>query len=155
MLTAKLWRTYFEKALVTLPDWSERTEKHKKTYYSQKKLPWKWLNIPGRHVEKDGTVRDWDGYIVVAAPKKIYPRGTRIMTSLWPGKVYDSWWMKWKRIDIYKLVKEYIITKKIALNYEDYFYLNNVSLLCLRSSIKHFKCFSSCDISIWISNIIK
>lgn len=100
-LTAKKWVVHHPDSLVVLPGGIEKTEPHKETYYSQKKLPWKWLNIPGRHVAKDGTVRDWDGYIVVAAPKKIYPRWTRIMTSLWPGKVYDSWWMKWKRIDIY------------------------------------------------------
>ena len=100
-LTATKWVVHHPDSLVVLPSGIMKNERHKETYYSQKKLPWNWLKIPGRHVAEDGTVRDWDGYIVVAAPLKIYPKGTKIMTTLWPGKVYDTWWMTWKWIDIY------------------------------------------------------
>ena len=61
---------------------------HRETYYSQRVLPGGGLNIPGRHVASDGTIRDVDGYICVASPD--YPRGTVILTSLGPGKVYDT-----------------------------------------------------------------
>jgi len=45
--------------------------------------------IPSKHVADDGTIRDADGYICIAA--KDYPIGYCLMTSLGPGKVYDSW----------------------------------------------------------------
>lgn len=61
---------------------------HRETYYSQKVLPGGGLNIPGRHVASDGTIRDSDGYICVASSD--YPWGTVVETSLGPGKVYDS-----------------------------------------------------------------
>lgn len=61
---------------------------HRETYYSQKVLPGHGLNIPGRHVASDGTIRDKDGYICVASSD--YPKGTVVETSLGPGKVYDS-----------------------------------------------------------------
>lgn len=61
---------------------------HRETYYSQKVLPGGGLNIPGRHVAEDGTIRDADGYICVASSD--YPRGTVVETSLGPGKVYDT-----------------------------------------------------------------
>ena len=57
---------------------------HTETYYSQKVL----LNIPGRHIASDGTIRDKDGYIVLASDD--YPKGTVVETSLGAGKVYDS-----------------------------------------------------------------
>lgn len=72
---------------------------HKETYYSQKQLPGKDLNIPWRHVAKDGTIRDQDGYICVAC--NYLPKKSLIMTTLWPGKVYDKWWMKGNWIDLY------------------------------------------------------
>lgn len=100
-LTRSLWSVVYSNALVATEWKPERRESHKETYYSQKQLRWSWLNIPWRHVAKDGTVRDWDWYIVVAAPLKVYPRWTRIMTTLGPGKVYDTWWMRWRWIDIY------------------------------------------------------
>ncbi|MBR2833695.1 MAG: hypothetical protein IKE75_04655 [Bacilli bacterium] len=65
-------------------------EGHKETYYSQRVLPGTSLNIPGRHVADDGTVRDGSGYIVVAANTSYLSRGTIVKTSLGPGKVYDS-----------------------------------------------------------------
>ena len=100
-LTKRKWVTFYNKALVATKDWRYKIESHRETYYSQKKLPWKKLDIPGRHVAEDGTVRDEEWYIVVAAPLYIYPKGTRIMTTLWPGKVYDTWSMMWKWVDIY------------------------------------------------------
>lgn len=60
----------------------------RETWYSQRVLPGGGLNIPGRHVAEDGTVRDGDGYICVAASDLAY--GTVVDTSLGAGKVYDS-----------------------------------------------------------------
>ena len=61
---------------------------HRETYYSQKVLPGGGLNIPGRHVADDGTIRDGDGYIVVASSD--LSAGTEVSTSLGQAKVYDS-----------------------------------------------------------------
>ena len=61
---------------------------HSETYYSQKVLPGGGLEIPGRHIAGDGTIRDKDNYIVVASDD--YPKGTVVQTSLGAGKVYDS-----------------------------------------------------------------
>lgn len=63
---------------------------HKETYYSQRVLPGTSLRIPGRHVADDGTVRDGDGYICVAASTSYLSRGAVVKTSLGPAKVYDS-----------------------------------------------------------------
>lgn len=63
---------------------------HKETYYSEKVLPGTSLNIPGRHVANDGTIRDGDGYIAVAANTSYLSKGTIVKTSLGPAKVYDS-----------------------------------------------------------------
>ena len=63
---------------------------HKETYYSQNVLPGYSLAIPGRHVASDGTVRDADGYISVAANTAYMSKGTILITSLGPAKVYDS-----------------------------------------------------------------
>lgn len=61
----------------------------RETWYSQRVLPGGGLNIPGRHVNSDdGTVRDGDGYICVAASD--LPYGTIVETSLGTGKVYDT-----------------------------------------------------------------
>lgn len=60
----------------------------KETYYSQKVLPGGGLNIPGRHVAADGTVRDADGYIVIASDN--LSKGSVTETSLGTGKVYDT-----------------------------------------------------------------
>lgn len=60
---------------------------HRETYYSQKVLPGGGLNIPGRHVAEDGTIRDADGYICVASSDLAW--GTIVETSLGTGKVYD------------------------------------------------------------------
>ncbi len=63
---------------------------HKETYYSERVLPGTSLNIPGRHVAEDGTVRDGEGYICVAASTAYLPRGSVVKTSMGPAKVYDS-----------------------------------------------------------------
>lgn len=59
----------------------------RETWYSQRVLPGGGLDIPGRHVAEDGTVRDEDGLICVAASDLEY--GTLVETSLGLGKVYD------------------------------------------------------------------
>ena len=63
---------------------------HKETYYSQQVLPGGGLDIPGRHVAADGTIRDGDGYICVAADWSYLPYGSIVETSLGTGKVYDT-----------------------------------------------------------------
>ena len=62
---------------------------HKETYYSEKVLPGNGLRIPGRHVADDGTIRDENGFICVAADPAFLARGTVLITSLGPAKVYD------------------------------------------------------------------
>ena len=60
----------------------------KETYYSQKVLPGGGLSIPGRHVAGDGTIRDADGFVVIASDN--LPKGATAETSLGTGKVYDT-----------------------------------------------------------------
>lgn len=60
----------------------------RETWYSQRVLPGGGLSIPGRHVYSDGTIRDADGYICVAASD--LPYGSIVETSLGTGKVYDT-----------------------------------------------------------------
>ena len=62
---------------------------HRETYYSEKVLPGNGLRIPGRHVADDGTIRDENGYICVAADPAFLAKGTILITSLGPAKVYD------------------------------------------------------------------
>lgn len=102
-LTKKLWSVVYENA-PTQALWGPIiNETHKETYYSQRVLPWTWLEkynwLTWRHVAEDWTVRDWDWYIVVAC--NYLPMHSTIMTTLWPGKVYDRWDMKGKHIDLY------------------------------------------------------
>lgn len=73
---------------------------HRETYYSEKVLPGNGLNIPGRHVADDGTIRDADGYICVAADPGFMAKGSILITSLGPAKVYDSG-CAYGTIDIY------------------------------------------------------
>lgn len=61
---------------------------HRETYYSQRVLPGYGLNIPGRHVASDGTIRDENGYLCLASSD--YPKGTMVQTSLGMGIVYDT-----------------------------------------------------------------
>ncbi|MCQ2511944.1 MAG: hypothetical protein MJ092_00935 [Lachnospiraceae bacterium] len=63
---------------------------HKETYYSQNVLPGESLDIPGRHVAFDGTIRDEDGYICVAADYDFLGYGEIVETSAGWGKVYDT-----------------------------------------------------------------
>lgn len=63
---------------------------HKETWYSQKVLPGGGLKIPGRHVAADGTIRDKDNYICIAAHRNLYSYGSIVPTSLGMGKVYDT-----------------------------------------------------------------
>jgi len=63
---------------------------HKETYYSQNVLPGEALDIPGRHVAFDGTIRDKDGYICLAADYAFKDYGEVVPTSLGWGKVYDT-----------------------------------------------------------------
>lgn len=70
---------------------------YKFTWYSEKVLPGKGLNIPGRH--SDGNfVRDCDGYICVASSD--FPKGTVVDTPFGKGKVYDTGCMSGV-IDVY------------------------------------------------------
>lgn len=62
---------------------------HRETFYSEKVLPGNGLRIPGRHVADDGTIRDENGFICVAADPAFLARGTVLITSLGPAKVYD------------------------------------------------------------------
>jgi len=73
---------------------------HKETYYSERVLPGYGLRIPGRHVADDGTIRDEEGYIAVAADPSFMSRGSVLMTSLGPAKVYDTG-CAYGTIDIY------------------------------------------------------
>ena len=73
---------------------------HKETYYDEKRLPGTGLNIPGRHVADDGTIRDGDGYICVASDLSFLPKGAVLITSLGPAKVYDTG-CSYGTIDIY------------------------------------------------------
>lgn len=98
-LSKRLGSVLYPDSLVVPVNWSPRREIHKETFYSQKVLPWWALKIPWRHVAADGTIRDKDWYICVAA--NYIPKWSTIMTTLWPGKVYDTWEMKGKWIDIY------------------------------------------------------
>ncbi len=61
---------------------------HRETWYTQKLLPGEGLYVPGRYVASDGTVRDGDGYIVLASSD--LSKGTVVETTLGAGKVYDS-----------------------------------------------------------------
>lgn len=63
---------------------------HHETWYSTNEgcgqvTAWE---IPGKHVADDGTIRDADGYICVASSD--HNHGTIVMTSVGPGKVYDT-----------------------------------------------------------------
>lgn len=73
---------------------------HRETYYSEKVLPGGGLNIPGRHVADDGTIRDSDGYICVASDLSYLDRYNILLTSLGPAKVYDTG-CAYDTIDIY------------------------------------------------------
>ena len=73
---------------------------HEERYYSENVLPGPGLAIPGRHHGDDGTIRDAEGYICVAADYSFLPYGSIVVTSLGPAKVYDTG-CAWGTIDIY------------------------------------------------------
>lgn len=68
----------------------KRFNGHKETYYSQRVLSGGGLKIPGRHIANDETIRDKDGYIVVATDYSFKPKHSTFITSLGPAKVYDT-----------------------------------------------------------------
>lgn len=75
---------------LTRSNGSIRYNGHRETWYSTnegcgKNTAWE---IPGKHVADDGTIRDADGYICVASSD--HKKHTIIMTSVGPGKVYDT-----------------------------------------------------------------
>lgn len=74
---------------------------HKETWYSSNEYGQTQTaySIPGKHIAKDGTYRDKDGYICIAA--NYLKKGKTIMTSLGPAKVYDTGGMSGQWIDIY------------------------------------------------------
>lgn len=102
-LTKELGSVTYNNALTQSKNWRTKYEAHKETFYSQKVLPWTWLEkycwLTWRHTAEDWTVRDGDWYIVVAC--NYLPRFSTIMTTLWPWKVYDTWEMTGNHIDIY------------------------------------------------------
>ena len=61
---------------------------HYETWYSQRKLPERGLNIPGRHVTGDGLVRDQNNNICVTTT--LVGMGQGIATSLGPGVRYET-----------------------------------------------------------------
>lgn len=73
---------------------------HRETYYSQRVLPGGGLNIPGRHIAGDGTIRDGSGYLCLAAYPGEYSMGSSVETSLGMGIVYDTCGVP-NTIDIY------------------------------------------------------
>ena len=75
---------------LTRSNGSIRYNGHRETWYSTnegcgKNTAW---TIPGKHVADDGTIRDEDGFICVASSD--HKHGTIVMTSVGPGKVYDT-----------------------------------------------------------------
>lgn len=113
----------YENALVMTQSGRTRRVTHRETYYTTKSFPvsnieWRirsvlnkdrernWLkeipqNQKVRNTGADWTIRDMNWYIVVAASKN-YPFGTLIMTTLWPGRVYDRWGkVHGNHIDVY------------------------------------------------------
>lgn len=57
------------------------------TWYSQRVLPGGGLNIPGRHVDEDGFVRDENGNLCIAA--RDLDKGTEVNTPFGKAVVYD------------------------------------------------------------------
>lgn len=63
---------------------------HHETWYSTNESAGQTtaVDIPGKHVAEDGTIRDIDGYVCVASSD--LPFYSLVMTSVGPGKVYDT-----------------------------------------------------------------
>lgn len=75
---------------------------HRETWYSTKESVGQAtaVRIPGKHIAKDGTIRDAEGYICVAASQKYMRVYSTLMTSLGPAKVYDTG-CSYGTIDVY------------------------------------------------------
>ena len=75
---------------------------HKETWYSihEPGQTSTAVRIPGKHVAKDGTIRDEEGYICVAANQGFMRIYSTLMTTLGPAKVYDTG-CSYGTIDIY------------------------------------------------------
>lgn len=124
-LTSKSWTVTHKNALIMPQQGMPYNSDHKETYYTdkskyfptsnierrirsmlnadrkRKKLPEISQNQPVLQYAKDGTIRDINWYIIVAANLKTYPRGTLVMTTLGPGRVYDTWKLEPGHFDIY------------------------------------------------------
>lgn len=60
------------------------------TYYTQRILPGRSLNIPGRHLDKNGFICDKDDYIVVAITRNARQKRLVVPTPFGKyGKCYD------------------------------------------------------------------
>lgn len=66
--------------------WVEDGE-YRYTWYSQRVLPGGGLDIPGRHVDEDGFIRDEDGNLCIAA--RDIEKGTEVDTPYGKAIVYD------------------------------------------------------------------
>ena len=75
---------------LTRSNGSIRYNGHRETWYSTREACGQttaW-SIPGKHTADDGTIRDADGFVCIASSD--YGKHTIIMTSVGPGKVYDT-----------------------------------------------------------------
>ena len=63
---------------------------HYETWHSEKTDPKANLNIPGRHVDENGVIRDKNNLVVIAVTRDLIAKGTKINTSLGMGKRYDT-----------------------------------------------------------------
>ena len=79
---------------------SLRFNGHRETWYSTHEAGGQSTarSIPGKHVANDGTIRDKDGFICVAASDR--PYYSVVMTTVGPGKVYDCGCRK-GTVDVY------------------------------------------------------
>ena len=124
-LTAEKWTVTYKGALVMPKNGKSYTADHTETYYTDKSKYFATSNIEWRirsmlnddrqrknlpqipknkavlQYAKDGTIRDMEGYIIVAANLETYKRWTLVMTSLGPGRVYDTWKLGKNHFDIY------------------------------------------------------
>ena len=90
------------KGHITRSNGTVRFDGNKETWYSihEPGQTVTAVRIPGKHIAKDGTIRDKDGYICVAASQRYKRIHTTLMTSLGPAKVYDTG-CSYGTIDIY------------------------------------------------------
>ena len=63
---------------------------HYETWHSEKTDPKSNLNIPGRHVDENGVIRDKNNFVVISVSRDLIAEGTKINTSLGMGKRYDT-----------------------------------------------------------------